>query len=96
MANAIGIIDMQNQTTGYYRVQLTEWINSYYTGKTKPSRQTIVRRLENGELPGSKKTGSWVIYCDQHYEPVFVENTPKQQPSNRFALHLISETQHGT
>ena len=87
----------QKQNEGYYRVQLTEWIDSYYTGKTKPSRQTIIRRLEKGELPGSKSTGSWVVYCDQHYEPVFIEpKKPTPQPSNRFALHLIAEAQHGS
>ena len=88
---------MTGQTnSGYYRVLVHEWINAYYTGKTKPSRQTIIKRLENGELPGSKKSGSWVVYCDQHYEPVFVETTPKPIPSNRFALHLITGSQHGT
>lgn len=88
--------NQSDNPVGYYRVQLTEWINSYYTGKTKPSRQTIIRRLESGELPGSKKTGSWVIYCDQHYEPVFIAQ-PKPMPSNRFALHLINtEAQHAT
>lgn len=82
----------------FNRVRVTEWMNNYYYGSScKPTRRTIINRLINNKLPGSKESGEWVVFCDNHYRPVFEKAPmPASLSANKFVSSLLGSFQHGS
>lgn len=62
-----------------YRVQLKEWRENYYAGKS-PTITTLRRRIDRGVIPGTKEVGEYLVYCDANYNPQKPE-WEKNQPT---------------
>jgi len=78
------------------RIQLHEWRNKYFTG-IKPSLQLLKRKIDNKTLPGTKvaKTEIYVVYCDDNYEPIAIDEKPKpintEKIENKIAKKILKK-----
>ena len=50
------------------RMLLHEYRRHAFVGKP-PSRQTLINWIQDGDLPGEKMGGAWVVFVDDNGEP---------------------------
>lgn len=67
--------------TAPYRVTSREWrTKALASDKGIPSIKRINQSIALGEIPGEQIAGTWFIYCDHEYEPLW-DRLDKSKPA---------------
>jgi len=69
------------------RYTITEYMRQFFEAESKPTRATIIRRLNNGQLSGVKEGGTWYVTPEK--------NTENQELNTLFAEFDKKAAQYG-
>jgi len=79
------------------RLSVGEWISLFFQGQKKPTKGQIMREIDQGNIPGGRIGSSKIYYvlCDNCYNPVDEEATPKAIPEtgNTLADGILNKYQ---